>query len=284
MTTRSPLEKLPFILHSPGVGAGRPAPAGWSGLVECPLLVMVGVTGVGKSTTLQELGDLLPFTLLPDRRVLTDELIIAAMRAADGEPPAAVRDRAQRFAYTRRFRDMFPGGMADLLPWLSVEAAPATRLLIFDGLRGENEVRAACAALPLAKFVLLDAPDAVRVSRLLGRADAFDAMGSAAATRPDSQALLPPEADAIFAPHEAAGLRTLVERGAILADDLRAKVEIVLEERRNYDPATTRAALETTAGERALVINTTHVSAQEAARRIAQAARAWFRPLQLAQP
>ena len=47
-------------------------------------------------------------------------------------------------------------------------------LHIFDGLRGADEVAFALKALPLARFAVLNAPDVVRVERLLQRQDAFD--------------------------------------------------------------------------------------------------------------
>jgi hypothetical protein len=245
------------------------------------LLVIVGVTGVGKSTTLEQLAETgAPFTLLPDRRALTDSLIIAAMQAADGLAPAPVADRRERFAYTRRFRERYPGGMADALRLLSVEPQASAQLLIFDGLRGENEVIAACAGLPEARFVLLDAPDAVRVVRLLGRNDPFDQISSTAPSqRSETLAevgLAGEEAQAIFSPLEQRLLIGLVEQGAVAADQLRACIEIVLEERRNYDPAATRRALEAHAGPRALVIDTTAERPEAAAHLIAERLATWW--------
>ena len=42
---------------------------------------------------------------LPDRRALTDRIIIPEMQEAAGEPVEPVSDRARRFAYTRDYRD-----------------------------------------------------------------------------------------------------------------------------------------------------------------------------------
>ena len=60
-----------------------------------------------------------------------------------------------------------------------------------------------------------------------------------------------------------------VRQGAISADDLRAKLRIVLEERRSYDPAATRAALEQAAPSRALFLDTVALSPSEVATAIA---------------
>ncbi|MEZ4612913.1 MAG: hypothetical protein R2838_22165 [Caldilineaceae bacterium] len=173
---------MPFITFDDDVGAavdaGGAVPNGWRPLTDLPLVILVGVTGVGKSTTIAALAVHAPdLHVLPDRRTLTDALIIAHVQQADGAPPAPVTDRAARFAYTRRYRTHFPGGMAHAVAQLRV-APHVTGPLLFDGLRGADEVHEAVTRFPHAVFVVLDAPDAVRVQRLLGRGDAFDQIQS----------------------------------------------------------------------------------------------------------
>lgn len=244
---------------------GAPAPDGWTPVAARPLLVLVGVTGAGKSTTLAALAAAgLPFRLLPDRRHLTDRLMIPEMLAAAGETVAPVQDRARRFALTRAYRERYPGGMGHALAQLLVrEELPgargeaSTNFLLFDGLRGENEVDCAAQALPLARFFMLDAPDAVRVARLMGRNDPFDQL--AANVQPAEHAALSladlgvPDAAGLFSPAEEAVLLGLARQAP---DDLRRSLAIVVEERRSYDPAATRTALLAAAPERALVIDT----------------------------
>ena len=273
----SPLSEPAFVEICAGCGAGAPLPNGWRSLRDMPLLVLVGVTGVGKSTVLEKLLRGRRASLLPDRRVLTDRLMIATLQRSEGVAPTLVTDRAQRFAYTRRFRALHPGGMADALALLAVAPEEAGRLLIFDGLRGANEIEAACAALPLARFVMLDAPDAVRVVRLLGRSDPFDRVER---ILPDStgapfHALGLDEAAALFTNDEQAMLLGLVDSGRVASADLRAKVKIVVEERRSYDPEATRDALLVHAGERSLVIDTTLHGADGVARQIAARLGEW---------
>jgi hypothetical protein len=249
------------------LGYGQSAPPGWRAIAEVRLLILVGVTGVGKSTTLERVMAAQPCTLLPDRRLLTDDLIIAEMQARDPAQINAgpVKDRKLRFEYTRRYRQLYPGGMAHALAqlWLAPEQGRAfeATLYIFDGLRGDNEVAYAAGHLPLACFAMLDAPDAVRLRRLLGRGDAFDqiALTPAAQNGPLTTFadLGIQETGGLFNAVEEAALLGLVRSGAVSADDLRAKLQIVIEERRNYDPAATRQALIDHAGSRALIIDTT---------------------------
>lgn len=267
---------LPFELLDPRLGVGSPLPEAWRPLADYPLVILVGVTGVGKSTVLAHLGEIgLDYSLLPDRRVLTDRLIISTIQARDGQPVRPVADRGVRFAYTRRYRELYPGGMAHALSQVSASPAITGRLLLFDGLRGANEVQHAAHLMPHARFVMLDAPDAVRVQRLLGRGDAFDTIrvtsvtgGEAAGPETLADLGLPEAAD-LLSDEEAAELLAWVRAGLVRADDLRAKLGIVLEERRSYDPAATRSALETAGPRRALILDTVALSASEAAHAIA---------------
>jgi len=266
---------LSFTQLAPGLGVGAPAPQAWHPLADYPLLIMVGVTGVGKSTTLEKLAKShWVYTLLPNRRVLTDPLIIAYMQALDGQPVQPVTDRKLRFDYTRRYRERFPGGMSYALTQLWIDPVQLGANLLFDGLRGADEVTHAIQALPQARFIVLNAPDAVRVQRLLGRNDAFDQVGgtsvsTAAATAiADFTALGLPAANALFTAEEQQQLLALVQRGEVSADDLRAKLQIVVEERRNYDPAAAIAVLQTQAPTRSLIIDTTRNTPDEVAAQI----------------
>lgn len=251
-----------FTLLRPDVGYGAPPSAAWQPITVRPLLVLAGVTGVGKSTTLAALHTAgLACHLLPDRRELTDALILPTMLTATGETAAPVKDRTQRFALTRAYRQLHPGGMSEALATLWIDAAQTPGLLLFDGLRGENEVIHTAQRLPLARFVLLDAPDVVRVIRLMGRRDPFDVIAARASDHtphtPDRFAALGgTDAAALFTAAEQHILADLVSTGEATADDLRKALTIVVEERRNYDPASTRAALETHAAARTLVVDT----------------------------
>ena len=223
----------------------------------------MGVTGVGKSTTLAALAATgFAYHLLPDRRDLTDRLIISTMQVRLGQPIAAVRDRKQRFAYTRAYRELYPGGMAHALASLRIDPAALSAPLIFDGLRGANEVTHAADLLPSARFAVLEAPDVVRVARLMGRNDPFDQIGGQTGTRTacdglDSFAALGvSEAAGMFTREEEEALLDMVRTQQVTADDLRNSLAIVLEEQRSYDPAATVAALRTVAPARTRVIDT----------------------------
>jgi hypothetical protein len=272
---------LSFRELTPGVAVGGPTPVGWQPLSALPVVVVVGVTGVGKSTTLGKLAKVVQnYSLLPNRRELTDWLIIATLQAADGEAIALVTDRSRRFAYTRRYRQQFPGGMSHALSQLSVDSQGVGRFLLFDGLRGADEVGHAVAALPKARFVVLHAPDGVRIQRLLTRQDSFDAttvQGEAASGRQlESLAQLGlTAAHTVLTAAEQATLLALVNDGEVSAEDLRAKAQIVLEERRNYDPYAAIAYLQSQAPERTLVVDTAQLWPEQVVSKIVEQLRAW---------
>ena len=247
----------PFTQLAPNLAMGTSGEDKWRPLHEQPLLILVGVTGVGKSTTEAALLAQQPtLTTLPNRRALTDWLIIGALQQADGESIKPVQDRATRFAYTRRYRQRHPGGMAHALSNLLVDVTGSQGLLLFDGLRGENEVTHAATLLPRAHFLLLDAPDLVRICRLLQRQDAFDQV-NLALPQTDSRLVAElPELETIFTPDEVATLHAMVETGQFTPEELRAKLKIVAEERRNYSPQAAKAALVTNAPERTLIVDT----------------------------
>jgi hypothetical protein len=120
-----------FKSFSLGVGFGSSVPQGWLSLVTQPLLIIVGLTGVGKSTVLSHLTEeSFDLTLLPNRRTLKDEIIISQM--AEDEQSLLEFCRIQRFNYTRQYRQKFPGGMAHVLSQLWVNPQQVKTQFIFD--------------------------------------------------------------------------------------------------------------------------------------------------------
>jgi hypothetical protein len=244
-----------------------------------PLLILVGLTGTGKTTTVTALRQAgLDFLLLPNRRELTDRFIIQYLQEMDGEPLVPVQDRAERFAYTRSYRELHPGGMAEALFQYSVFSVQCSvsdhrllssdyrlpntdyRILVFDGLRGENEVTHATRLLPEARFLFLHASDFVRVQRLLQRRDAFDAVHVNGVV--DTAVIRKLAAD-ILTNAETEQLLEQVHEGEICPEELQAKLTIVSLERQNYDPDATLSALQNLAPQRLIFANTMTHSPQE---------------------
>lgn len=160
-----------------------PLPSDWLLVSDAPLVVLVGLTGAGKTTLARMLSASGCVELLPDRRRLTDAVIL-------GEN-AATLDRAGRFAATARFRGAAPGGMGEVLAALSVAKRPAQPHL-FDGLRGADEIAYFAPRAPNAVFLAFQVSDKTRAQRIASRSDGFDGAASGSATK--AQALVADEA------------------------------------------------------------------------------------------
>jgi hypothetical protein len=252
-------------------------PPGFQTLTELPLVLMVGLTGVGKSTVLE----LLPqngvhFTLLPNRREITDEIIITSLQAEAGEPLRPITDRVERFEYTARYRAKFPSGMAHALSRLAVNSSQVQSLFIFDGLRGLNEVQHAVTYFPEARFVVLDAPDTIRLNRLLKRGDVFDVTesvtlpGSLASQNLTAALLAVPNVEAVFSEEQLQQIAKGARLAQIPADEVVQKISIIVKERRNYDSSTARVYLaHTLPPAKVLVVDTATHSPHTVAEKIA---------------
>jgi hypothetical protein len=253
--------------------AGEQAPPNFQPLTELPLVILVGLTGVGKSTVVELLqGSDLSLTLLPGRRAITDEIIIASLQQEAGQPPHSVTDRVKRFEYTARYRAKFPGGMAHALSRLVVNLARVGDALIFEGLRGLEEVQHAVTYFPQARFIVLDAPDIIRLNRLLKRGDTFDT--TILQTPLVDQNLVAvlrdmPGIETIFNEEQLHQIARLGHTDPNSMDTVVKKVTIIVEEQRNYDPNAARVYLNhALPPKRVLIIDTATHSPHAVAQRI----------------
>lgn len=217
------------------------------------LVFIVGLTGVGKSSALAAMRLPVGAQLLPNRRELTDRIIIPQAQRLAGELPAPVSDRLERFRLTARYREAFPGGMVHALSEYLAARPELAGTLIFDNIRGLAEVEAALARFAEARFALLDAPPMVRLMRLVARNDRFDQ----AAVRLENTAfienLLAIEGVAeVFDPYEVA---RLAASGTSDAEILKA-VQIIVAEQRHYAAAPVIARLQQLPEARRLILDT----------------------------
>lgn len=259
---------------------GEHMPSSFIPLAGLPLVILVGLTGVGKTTILNLLpGQGVDFTVLPNRRRITDDIIISSLQQEQGQLPQPVTDRVERFEYTARYRAKYPGGMAFALSRIAVNTEQATGLLLFDGLRGLDEVQHAAAYFPLARFFVLDAPDTVRLSRLLQRGDTFDVANvGSGVSRPDAVAALlaVPGVDGVFDTGQLRQITDSASAAGIPVEKVVEKLSIIVKERRNYDSAAARDYLNARLDpDRLLVVDTARRPAEDIATQTAE----WLRHL-----
>ena len=244
-------------LNRSGLWTAQTRPAQARSLADCPLIVLVGVTGVGKSTALAALPPM--FRVLPDRREITDAVMLWPQAGR------AVSDRQERFTLTARYRQTHPGGMAQALGELW--AAPqAGEQLVFDGLRGLGEVRYAAEQCAGWRFVNLHAPDLLRLRRLLGRHDAFDRAAGAPSASDLLSGLQQLEGvGSVFTPAELEQMAALQQHFS--PAEILSKARIVLSERQHYDPEAAREYLLKLPAGRVLDLDTGILTPGEVARR-----------------
>ena len=239
------------------------------GAAHAALVVLVGLTGVGKSTAVRALRSAVPAALLlPNRRELADRIVIPEAQRLAGEPLEPVGDRVERFRLSARYREAHPGGMAHALERYLGDGSEGldAPLLLFDNLRGEDEVGYASERFPRARFIVLEASAAMRVVRLAGRGDAFDR------TAPPPG----PAAEALLARLERVpGLSDLLDLARLAADAegldpdrVETGARVVAEESRYYDPDATRRRLQGLSGERCIRLDTGRLSAHEVGARL----------------
>lgn len=254
---------MKFIKLSDTVVAGNPAgnPTGspnnklYPSLDQYSLCILVGVTGVGKTTLKKKLLETYQFYSLPGRRTLTDKIILPLMQQEGEKGP--VHDRCKRFSYTKAFRTAHPGGMGVVLSQIRINPQGHSIPFLFDGLRGVDEVSYAAKALPSAFFIVLTAPDHLRVKRLLSRRDDFDR------THGNHRTLDPTLFNTICTLQQREQLIEYVKKNGIQLENLYEKVKIVVKEKQNYDQDAAKKILISKIPDRTLVMDTSKYSPQE---------------------
>lgn len=138
-----------------------------------PLYILIGLTCTGKSTLILNLTkDSQHFKVMPNRRDITSKCIIEPLQFFLGKPVGDLQ-RIDRYSYVGKFREYYYGGMAYVLDNIYLKNINPS-CLIFDGLRGENEVKYAVEKFPKAHFIALITSDFNRLIRLIFRDDPHD--------------------------------------------------------------------------------------------------------------
>lgn len=155
---------------------------GWHALGDHDLVMLVALTGAGKSTTLAHLRRRLSgldLDVIPTRREVADWIAIPLAQHWSGAPLAPAPDRVKRFALTRLFAGRVAGGMAAAFSWLNLADEYGSPVLC-EGIRGDVEIRHALTRFPRWRIVELALDPLTRLRRLSKRQEAFDtAAGSA---------------------------------------------------------------------------------------------------------
>lgn len=144
-------------------------------LQTVPIVMLVALTGTGKSTTLNLLSEMIPIDdkKIPSRRALADMVIIPTAQTIAGDSVQAVTDRVERFRYTGLFARHISGGYVEAYHWLNLTHTTGDTL-ICEGIRGHREIDYALNHCPNWRIIELSANPLTRLQRLSQRSDAFD--------------------------------------------------------------------------------------------------------------
>ena len=243
-----------FLNTTRTIGIGATNDQDFIPLVQFPIFILVGVTAVGKTTMKKQLSEDYNFHTLPDRRILTDRIIIPQMQNLTSNLEST-SDRALRFTLSEAYKKKHPGGMAQILSLIKIKNRNKSKLpVLFDGLRGLNEVRFAATRLPKARFIVLTTPDPIRIMRLLQRHDSFD------------QAKIPERENplnllaGLGSPEQLKLLLDYAKENSIDDRTLQEKAQIVIDEKKYYDQNETCRFLTQTFPEKTIAIDSAKTS------------------------
>jgi hypothetical protein len=152
---------------------------GYKPLSDCTVVMLVALTGTGKTTTLDALMEFAAndieqgMSVIPTRREIADWVTIPNAQLMLDEKIVPVTDRVKRFHYTRTFAERVTGGMATAFSWVSIQK-DFDDVIISEGIRGANEITHALENFPNWHIVELALNPITRLKRLSGRSGNFD--------------------------------------------------------------------------------------------------------------
>ena len=222
------------------------------------IIFLVGLTAVGKTSSVNALraND---YKLLPNRRELTDLIIIPELQKEMGLPIEPVRDRLKRFEMTAKYRSRHPGGIVAALQQYLTSLPKAN--YIFDNIRGKNELKAAYESIKNARFVFLDAPFEIRLQRLIKRKDDFDTVRGSAAGELLEELKSVDKAAEIFNLQELA--KSDFEKNSLLN-----AVRIIASEYKNYDSKAAKEYLMTLEKRKYIYLDTSKNTVEQVSEKI----------------
>ncbi len=168
------------LLRYPDVRLSLAPEDGFTPLGEHNLVMLVGMTGSGKSTTLRHLREMDTFAFvdaIPSRRDLADLVLIPSAQVIRQEAIYVIKDRVYRFRYTRYAHQEFvPGGTAEVFAWLDYRTG--SERILSEGVRGAEEIK---YALQYTRWRIAElwVDPVQRLQRLSQRGEAFDQVNNA---------------------------------------------------------------------------------------------------------
>lgn len=226
------------------------------------IIFIVGLTAVGKTTSIAALKNN-NYKLLPNRRELTDLIIIPEIQEDLGQNKISIKDRLERFKLTAKYRQKYPQAIVYALQSYLKDKPKGN--YFFDNIRGANELKAAKNSFVNSYFIFLDAPFAIRLQRLIGRNDSFDSIQNSEFDSNFIKALKGiKNADKIF------DLKTIAKLGQDIKEQEKiiAAVKIIATENEYYNSKTAKEYLDSLEKDSYIYIDTSENSILEVSKKI----------------
>lgn len=144
-------------------------------LTEQNVIFIAGFTGSGKSTLIKKLiRNLEGFTEIPERRIITLKGIIEPY-AAHLSLQCNFNNRADRIDIVKNYKKNIPEGIVFPMKHIRI-TKKIQKGFIFDGIRGEEELKNVLEVFKKAKVIVLNASKEKRLNRIIERKDSYDQM------------------------------------------------------------------------------------------------------------
>ena len=144
-------------------------------IISSNIVFIAGFSGTGKSTLVDGLNMHLDSKIIPNRREITTKCIINPSIENFSIAPEVNR-RTERLNFVKKFKINNPEGV--LYFFKKMYSKINFNSFVFDGIRGEEEIRSAINCFSNSRIIHLTASSSVRKQRLLKRADNFDIINS----------------------------------------------------------------------------------------------------------
>lgn len=212
---------------------GKPIEAGYSSIINTPMVFFVSLTGTGATATLNEINERYhELCVLPSRKLITDEITIPWGLEKQNKPIVKIENRKIRYELNKFFRKYHEGGITEIIEQLSVREPFESEYCIFDNLRHVKEIMYAKRIFKNLKFVLFKAKNIDRVKRIANSNYTFSNIGSSGVYKEITDM---PGWKNIFVASELAEIKSLIEKGELTLEGVNKAMQIIIKENEEYD-------------------------------------------------
>ena len=138
------------------------------------IIILAGFSGSGKSTLIKRLSENFEnYLLIPERRIITGKCIIEPMVSLL-KLKGDFNSRDKRIEIVNQYKKIIPEGIVFVLKHINFTGTAIPEGFLFDGIRGDSEIKSVLKEFKNAKIILLETSENIRKERLEKRKDSHD--------------------------------------------------------------------------------------------------------------